>query len=592
MVLYHHINNEYADQQRFMKTEITNRTYNLIRSFQDERKPKSQGQQTLLFQFDQMYNDFRNSIEGFIQQNMNEKENATKSYELIKKYNNLSSFLQNIIKINTLDETDESQIQRKFQDLVPLLEQCEALANESGFIDSDEISSMVSKIKSQNFTEVSASSKEKTIGAKIVDRNSVIEIIQKTANIEQQIEDKINEIGRQTYYTAQTNKTIKADMKAQLDQFSDVLTEHRKHQFLTETELKDIYTNTTDIQKYAPQINEMKSNYKKLQELKNAVNKADGLFKTIDTNAVFNVNRFNTLTANNLTAIKAVAKDWTELKDSRDILEAALNDKNSQFYSDLYDIVIDNVSDAAYKTEALKLKRRLKTGEKGKIRADIIRDIWTKPNPSSPYYVASKREYDIVKQPYEDEIKVISAEEKTMDAEIKKAEHTINKYAAKPPDDNKLNKDHAEIARLADKIIMIKSRLKMDDIQSSVASQRYPPDISYHAPPQRVDSAKQMKDTVTEQIPDLSKQGVQSIVEEVKAMAETDYKTYEGIKQTNSAQKPPVNTEKVPKQNFMAQIGKYGKEKKNELWKLYRETWNAKWKQTGGKDKDDKYKIR
>ena len=60
MTLLKH-NDEYVDQDRMAKQEVINRQYNFIRAFSDERKPKTQGQQTMMYQFDQLFNDFRSS---------------------------------------------------------------------------------------------------------------------------------------------------------------------------------------------------------------------------------------------------------------------------------------------------------------------------------------------------------------------------------------------------------------------------------------------------------------------------------------------------------------------------------------------------
>ena len=79
MTLLNHIHNEYVDEDRMAKKEVINRTYNLIRAFQDERKPKTAGQQTLMYQFDQLFNDFGNSVEGILREDLDTNQNLIKT---------------------------------------------------------------------------------------------------------------------------------------------------------------------------------------------------------------------------------------------------------------------------------------------------------------------------------------------------------------------------------------------------------------------------------------------------------------------------------------------------------------------------------
>ena len=67
-----------------------NRQFAQIQSFKNEVMKPSAIDFSTKYSFDKLFEDFRNSVEGILSAEYD--LTLTKSYELIKKYNNLSSF--------------------------------------------------------------------------------------------------------------------------------------------------------------------------------------------------------------------------------------------------------------------------------------------------------------------------------------------------------------------------------------------------------------------------------------------------------------------------------------------------------------------
>ena len=67
--------------------------------------------------FDSLFENFRNAIEQVLAEEYNGDLTNQKTYEVIKKYNQLSSYLKNIMNMKQLSDKDQEKIQVKFNEL-------------------------------------------------------------------------------------------------------------------------------------------------------------------------------------------------------------------------------------------------------------------------------------------------------------------------------------------------------------------------------------------------------------------------------------------------------------------------------------------
>lgn len=330
MTLLNHIHNEYVDEDRMAKKEVINRTYNLIRAFQDERKPKTAGQQTLMYQFDQLFNDFRNSVEGILREDLDANQNLNKSFEIIKKYNNLASYIQNIIKINTLPEQDEQLIQSRFKDIEPLLNELVAIANESGFIDRGELSAMVSRIKSLNFTQVSASEKENMM-SKIANKNELIQMLTNAQSLIPTIRQQIDDLKSNASYVGQTDPALKNQYDTTIQDYLDTLTEYDQNFQIDMNKFKTIFSNSNatnhDQKAIMNEINDIKTNYSNLLQFHEQVLKTNALFVKMDKQTQHNNAIPLQMMKANADALKQIEADIKEADVRNTELDAKLQTK-------------------------------------------------------------------------------------------------------------------------------------------------------------------------------------------------------------------------------------------------------------------------
>ena len=148
--LYTRANNEYINQDELAKRIAFERTISQVNKYYGDEKEVSikPGQLTsqLRYGFDSLFENFRNAIEQVLAEEYNGDLTNQKTYEVIKKYNQLSSYLKNIMNMKQLSDKDQEEIQAKFNELKDKLNLLKKIAIDNQFLDSDDIVEMVDKI--------------------------------------------------------------------------------------------------------------------------------------------------------------------------------------------------------------------------------------------------------------------------------------------------------------------------------------------------------------------------------------------------------------------------------------------------------------
>ena len=148
--LYTQINNEYINQDELAKRIAFERTISQVNKYYGDEKETSikPGQLTsqLRYGFDSLFENFRNAVEQVLAEEYNGDLTNQKTYEVIKKYNQLSSYLKNIMNMKQLGDKDQEEIQAKFNELKDKLNLLKKISIDNQFLDSDDIVDMVDKI--------------------------------------------------------------------------------------------------------------------------------------------------------------------------------------------------------------------------------------------------------------------------------------------------------------------------------------------------------------------------------------------------------------------------------------------------------------
>ena len=133
------------------------------------------------------FENFRNSVEQILSADYNGDLTQQKGYEVIKKYNQLSSYLKNVINLKALSKEDQDAIEKQFDDMKEKLLLLKKIANDNNFIDKDDISDMVDTIlKLKVMKEIEkVSSKSPGIVAAVKGKSESVK----------QIEESINKLG-------------------------------------------------------------------------------------------------------------------------------------------------------------------------------------------------------------------------------------------------------------------------------------------------------------------------------------------------------------------------------------------------------------
>ena len=182
MVLYASINREYVNEDLRVNKEVVKRQFAHVATSSKTYIPSSQLDQNMMFNFDKLFEDFRGAVESILSANAEDELTLTKSYEIIKKFNYLSSYLKNIMKISTLSERDSTKIQAKFTEMVPNLTNLYELAVTNNFIDKGEIKAMLDSIQNLQFYSIDAGKIGESVTTNINERKKYINMV-KEVNI-------------------------------------------------------------------------------------------------------------------------------------------------------------------------------------------------------------------------------------------------------------------------------------------------------------------------------------------------------------------------------------------------------------------------
>jgi hypothetical protein len=180
MVLFSAIHGEYVNEDQVAKKEVIKRQFAHVATASNEYVRPSQLDQNMMYNFDKLFEDFRSSVEGVLSSDFEDSLTLTKSYEIIKKYNYIASYLKNIVKLTSLNERDEEKIETKFKELVPNLQNLYNVAVSKNFIDVGEIKAMLDNVQNQMFHTV-ASNVPNNIDSRVKNRNQTLKQVQEAA---------------------------------------------------------------------------------------------------------------------------------------------------------------------------------------------------------------------------------------------------------------------------------------------------------------------------------------------------------------------------------------------------------------------------
>jgi len=206
-MLYARINKEYVDEDALANRRVLGmyRKQNGLMYGKEQEtslKPQNLSGQ-LKYGIDSLFENFRNAVEQVLSADYNGDLTQQKGFEVIKKYNQLSSYLKNIINLKELTKEDQGQIEKQFIDMKDKLELFKKIATDNNFLDKDDIIDMVDKINKTTSTKQEiqkVSSKSTGMVTSIKNKNEALKTIKDAINTldEVDINLKNNEIANNT----------------------------------------------------------------------------------------------------------------------------------------------------------------------------------------------------------------------------------------------------------------------------------------------------------------------------------------------------------------------------------------------------------
>ena len=187
-MLYARMNKEYVNEDELAKSMVVSMYRKQNETMYGETKETSTKPESLTSQLkygiDSLFENLKNSVEQILSADYNGDLTQQKGYEVIKKYNQLSSYLKNVINLKALSDTDQKAIEKQFDDLKEKLMLLKQIAEDNNFLDKDDIADMVDKV-----TKISKSKDLEKVSGK---STGLVENVQNKNTSVKQIEISIN----------------------------------------------------------------------------------------------------------------------------------------------------------------------------------------------------------------------------------------------------------------------------------------------------------------------------------------------------------------------------------------------------------------
>lgn len=215
-MLYARINKEYINQDELAKKIVFERTISQVnRLYKDQKevalKPGQLSSQ-LKYGFDSLFEGFRSAIEQVLAADYNGDITTQKTYEIIKKYNQLSSYLKNVVNMKQLSPDDEETIKKSFNELKDKLELLKQIAIDNNFLDKEDIIEMVDKI---NETSTQPKQELEKVSGKTISMTKAIQDKNASVKVIQDAIDKLDGIEQDLLDANIANSTKKASQEAE-----------------------------------------------------------------------------------------------------------------------------------------------------------------------------------------------------------------------------------------------------------------------------------------------------------------------------------------------------------------------------------------
>jgi hypothetical protein len=195
------MNKEYINEDQLAGKTVFKIALDQIKRLYGDQKEVSlrpnQLSSQLKYGFDSLFEGFRSAIEQVLAADYNGDITTQKTYEIIKKYNQLSSYLKNVVNMKQLSPEDEEAIKKLFDELKDKLELLKQIAIDNNFLDREDIVDMVNNINKT--TKVPKAELQKVSGTTasmteaVQDKNTSVKRIDdaiiKLDNIDQELND-------------------------------------------------------------------------------------------------------------------------------------------------------------------------------------------------------------------------------------------------------------------------------------------------------------------------------------------------------------------------------------------------------------------
>lgn len=219
-MLYARINKEYINQDELAKKIVFERTISQVNKLYGDQKEVAlkpgQLSSQLKYGFDSLFEGFRSAIEQVLAADYNGDITTQKTYEIIKKYNQLSSYLKNVVNMKQLSPDDEETIKKSFNELREKLELLKQIAIDNNFLDKQDIIEMVDKINETSTTK--QQQLEKIPGTTI----SMVKAIQDKNEALKKIQDAVDKLQIIEQDLQDANIANSTKLKSQADEYQQL----------------------------------------------------------------------------------------------------------------------------------------------------------------------------------------------------------------------------------------------------------------------------------------------------------------------------------------------------------------------------------
>jgi len=145
---------EYLDEEKKINREVIKRDYARVKLYNSSYKPPNKLEAIVSFNINKYFAHLTESLQTILDDYIHDPDSRNETGDVPKDYNTLVYYIQSFIKQYNLSQRDASQIEDKFDQVLPLIRKIKDIAVAQDFSDRDIVEKIFNNVENRNYQPV------------------------------------------------------------------------------------------------------------------------------------------------------------------------------------------------------------------------------------------------------------------------------------------------------------------------------------------------------------------------------------------------------------------------------------------------------